>query len=174
MRKMNIDISHSEVGFKVKHLMISTVRGSFGTVVGFAEGELDNMTVNVAVDATTIDTNDENRDAHLRGSDFFDVENYPSINFEAKNVNVHNRAITGKLTIKGVTKEVTFALDYNGQGVDPWGTIKHGFEISGQINRGDFGLTWNAPLQAGGWLVSDKVDITIDIQTVEELVKEHN
>ena len=75
--------------------MISTVRGSFGTVVGFAEGELDNMTVNVAVDATTIDTNDENRDAHLRGSDFFDVENYPSINFEAKNVNVHNRAITG-------------------------------------------------------------------------------
>jgi polyisoprenoid-binding protein YceI len=172
MNKMNIDMSHSVVGFKVKHMMISTVRGTFGTVMGSAEGELENMNINVAVDATTVDTNDENRDNHLRGTDFFDVENYPSIYFEAKGVNVTNNAITGELTIKGVTKEVTFSMDYNGKGVDPWGNTKHGFEISGKINRGDFGLVWNAPLEAGGFLVSDEVTLNIDIQATEELIED--
>ena len=172
MKKMNIDMSHSVVGFKVKHMMISTVRGTFGTVMGSSEGELENMNINVAVDATTVDTNDENRDNHLRGADFFDVENYPSIYFEAKGVNVTNNAITGELTIKGVTKEVTFSMDYNGKGVDPWGNTKHGFEISGKINRGDFGLVWNAPLEAGGLLVSDEVTLNIDIQATEELIED--
>ena len=165
--KMNIDASHSEVGFKVKHLMISTVRGSFGTVMGSAEGELDNMNVSVTIDASTINTNDEGRDEHLKSSDFFQVKNFPSIDFVANNVNVHNRAITGEMTIKGITKEVTLALDYNGKGVDPWGNVKHGFEISGKINRNDFGLTWNAALEAGGVLVSEEVTLTIDIQAVE-------
>ena len=165
--KMNIDASHSEVGFKVKHLMISTVRGSFGTVMGSAEGELENMNVSVTIDATSINTNDEGRDGHLKGADFFDVENYPSIDFVANGVNVHNNAITGEMTIKGVTKEVTLALDYNGKGVDPWGNVKHGFEISGKINRNDFGLTWNAVLEAGGVLVSEDVTLNIDIQAVE-------
>jgi polyisoprenoid-binding protein YceI len=172
MNKMNIDMSHSVVGFKVKHMMISTVRGTFGTVMGSAEGELENMNINASVDATTVDTNDENRDNHLRGTDFFDVENYPSIYFEAKGVNVTNNAITGELTIKGVTKEVTFSMDYNGKGVDPWGNTKHGFEISGKINRGDFGLVWNAPLEAGGFLVSDEVTLNIDIQATEELIED--
>jgi polyisoprenoid-binding protein YceI len=165
--KMNIDASHSEVGFKVKHLMISTVRGSFGTVMGSAEGELDNMNVSVTIDASTINTNDEGRDEHLKSSDFFQVKNFPSIDFVATGVNVHNRAITGEMTIKGITKEVTLALDYNGKGVDPWGNVKHGFEISGKINRNDFGLTWNAALEAGGVLVSEEVTLTIDIQAVE-------
>ena len=165
--KMNIDASHSEVGFKVKHLMISTVRGSFGTVMGSAEGELENMNVSVTIDASSINTNDEGRDGHLKGADFFDVENYPSIEFVATNQNVNNRTITGEMTIKGVTKEVTLGLDYNGKGVDPWGNVKHGFEISGKISRGDFGLTWNAVLEAGGVLVSDEVYLTIDIQAVE-------
>ena len=165
--KMNIDASHSEVGFKVKHLMISTVRGSFGTVMGSAEGELDNMNVSVTIDASTINTNDEGRDEHLKSSDFFQVKNFPSIDFVATGVNVHNGAITGEMTIKGVTKEVTLALDYNGKGVDPWGNVKHGFEISGKINRNDFGLTWNAALEAGGVLVSEEVTLTIDIQAVE-------
>ena len=164
---MNIDASHSEVGFKVKHLMISTVRGSFGTVMGSAEGELDNLNISVTIDPTSINTNDENRDGHLKGADFFDVENFPSIDFVATGVNVHNGVITGELTIKGVTKEVTLALDYNGKGVDPWGNVKHGFEISGKINRNDFGLTWNAALEAGGVLVSEEVTLTIDIQAVE-------
>ena len=165
--KMNIDASHSEVGFKVKHLMISTVKGSFGTVMGSAEGELDNMNVSVTIDASTINTNDEGRDEHLKSSDFFQVKNFPSIDFVATGVNVHNRAITGEMTIKGITKEVTLALDYNGKGVDPWGNVKHGFEISGKINRNDFGLTWNAALEAGGVLVSEEVTLTIDIQAVE-------
>jgi polyisoprenoid-binding protein YceI len=165
--KMNIDASHSEVGFKVKHLMISAVKGSFTTVMGTAEGELDNLNISVTIDPTSINTNDENRDGHLKGADFFDVENFPSIDFVASNVNVHNGAITGEMTIKGVTKEVTLALDYNGKGVDPWGNVKHGFEISGKINRNDFGLTWNAALEAGGVLVSEEVALTIDIQAVE-------
>ena len=168
MRKMNIDMSHSVVDFKVKHLMISTVRGSFGTVVGVAEGELDNMNISAAVDVTTVNTNDENRDNHLRGSDFFDIENYPSMYFEAKGVNVNNGTINGELTIKDITKEVLFKMNYNGQGVDPWGNVKHGFEISGKINRNDFGLTWNAPLETGGLLVSENVDINIDVQLIEE------
>jgi polyisoprenoid-binding protein YceI len=165
--KMNIDASHSEVGFKVKHLMISTVRGSFGTVMGSAEGELDNMNISVTIDASTINTNDEERDEHLKSSEFFQVRNFPSIDFVATGVNVHNGVITGELTIKGVTKEVTLALDYNGKGVDPWGNVKHGFEISGKINRNDFGLTWNAALEAGGVLVSEEVALTINIQAVE-------
>ena len=168
MRKMNIDMSHSVVDFKVKHLMISTVRGSFGTVVGVAEGELDNMNISAAVDVTTVNTNDENRDNHLRGSDFFDVENYPSMYFEAKGVNLNNDTINGELTIKDITKEVVFKMNYNGQGVDPWGNVKHGFEISGKINRNDFGLTWNAPLETGGLLVSENVDINIDVQLIDE------
>ena len=162
-------MSHSVVGFKVKHMMISTVRGTFGTVMGSAEGELENMNINVAVDATTVDTNDENRDNHLRGADFFDVENYPSIYFEAKGVNVTNNAITGELTIKGVTKEVTFSMDYNGKGVDPWGNTKHGLEVTGKVNRSDFGLTWNAPLETGGVLVSDEVTFNIDLQLLESV-----
>jgi len=165
---MNIDMSHSVVDFKVKHLMISTVRGSFGTVVGVAEGELDNMNISAAVDVTTVNTNDENRDNHLRGSDFFDVENYPSMYFEAKGVNLNNDTINGELTIKDITKEVVFKMNYNGQGVDPWGNVKHGFEISGKINRNDFGLTWNAPLETGGLLVSENVDINIDVQLIDE------
>lgn len=165
--KMNIDASHSEVGFKVKHLMISTVRGSFGTVMGSAEGELDNMNISVTIDASTINTNDEGRDEHLKSSEFFQVRNFPSIDFVATGVNVHNGVITGELTIKSVTKEVTLALDYNGKGIDPWGNVKHGFEISGKINRNDFGLTWNAALEAGGVLVSEEVALTIDIQAVE-------
>jgi len=165
--KMNIDASHSEVGFKVKHLMISAVKGSFTTVMGTAEGELDNLNISVTIDPTSINTNDENRDGHLKGADFFDVENFPSIDFVANNVNVNNGVITGEMTIKGITKEVTLALDYNGKGVDPWGNVKHGFEISGKINRTDFGLTWNAALEAGGVLVSEEVALTIDIQAVE-------
>jgi polyisoprenoid-binding protein YceI len=165
--KMNIDTSHSEVGFKVKHLMISTVKGSFTTVMGTAEGELDNLNISVTIDPTSINTNDEGRDEHLKSSDFFQVKNFPSIDFVANNVNVNNGAITGEMTIKGVTKEVTLALDYNGKGVDPWGNVKHGFEISGKINRNDFGLTWNAALEAGGVLVSEEVTLTIDVQAVE-------
>ena len=168
MKKLILDASHSDVSFKVKHLMISSVKGNFGTVMGSAEGELDNMNVSVTIDASTINTNDEGRDEHLKGADFFQVRNFPSIDFVANGQNVHNRTITGELTIKGVTKEVTLSLDYNGEGKDPWGNVKHGFEISGKINRAEFGLTWNAALEAGGVLVGEDVTLSIDAQFVEQ------
>jgi len=168
MKKLILDASHSDVSFKVKHLMISSVKGNFGTVMGSAEGELDNINVSVTIDASTINTNDEGRDEHLKGADFFQVRNFPSIDFVATGQNVHNRTITGELTIKGVTKEVTLSLDYNGEGKDPWGNVKHGFEISGKINRAEFGLTWNAALEAGGVLVGEDVTLSIDAQFVEQ------
>ncbi len=168
MKKLILDASHSDVSFKVKHLMISSVKGNFGTVMGSAEGELDNINVSVTIDASTINTNDEGRDEHLKGADFFQVRNFPSIDFVATGQNVHNRTITGELTIKGVTKEVTLSLDYNGEGKDPWGNVKHGFEISGKINRAECGLTWNAALEAGGVLVGEDVTLSIDAQFVEQ------
>ena len=164
---MNIDTSHSEVGFKVKHLMISAVKGSFTTVMGTAEGELDNLNISVTIDPTSINTNDEGRDEHLKSSDFFQVKNFPSIDFVASGVNINDPAIEGELTIKGITKPVVFTMNYNGKGVDPWGNVKHGFEIIGLINRNDFGLTWNAALEAGGVLVSEQVSLNIDIQALE-------
>lgn len=164
MKKMTIDQSHSEIGFKVRHLMISTVRGNFGTFGGEIN-ENGDLTFHINVDS--INTNNSDRDNHLKGEDFFDVVNHPVITFVSKNVDVHSKTITGNLTVKGVTKEVTMNSEYNGASVDPWGNTKHGFEVSGKINRSDFGLTWNAPLEAGGVLVSDEVTITLDLQLME-------
>jgi len=168
MKKMIIDSSHSEVGFKVKHLMISSVKGIFGKLSGNAEGDVaKNININFSLETASVSTNDEGRDGHLKGADFFDVENYPTIDFVAQGANPDNGVISGNLTIKGVTKEVMFSCDYNGFGVDPWGNKKHGFEVRGKINRSDFGLTWNAPLEAGGVLVSDEVKLTADLQLIE-------
>lgn len=141
MKKMIIDYTHSEIGFKVKHLMISTVRGNFGTFGGEIN-ENGELTFSLEVDS--INTNNSDRDNHLRGTDFFDVEKYPRITFTAKNVDIKSGSITGELTIKDVTKEVTMTSEYNGVSVDPWGNTKHGFEVTGKVNRSDFGLTWNA------------------------------
>jgi polyisoprenoid-binding protein YceI len=164
MKKMTIDQSHSEIGFKVRHLMISTVRGNFGTFGGEIN-ENGDLTFHINVDS--INTNNSDRDNHLKGEDFFDVGTYPVVTFVAKDVDVQSKNITGDLTIKGVTKQVTMNSEYNGASVDPWGNTKHGFEVSGKINRSDFGLTWNAPLEAGGVLVSDEVTITLDLQLME-------
>ena len=164
MKKMIIDYTHSEIGFKVKHLMISTVRGNFGTFGGEIN-ENGELTFSLEVDS--INTNNSDRDNHLRGTDFFDVERYPRIAFTAKNVDIKSGSITGELTIKDVTREVTMTSEYNGVSVDPWGNTKHGWEITGSINRNDFGLTWNAPLETGGVLVSDEVTLTLDLQLME-------
>jgi polyisoprenoid-binding protein YceI len=164
MKKMTIDYTHSEIGFKVKHLMISTVRGNFGKF----RGEInENGDMTVFVDVDSINTNNSDRDNHLKGSDFFDSENYPLISFNTKNVDFSSPTVTGELTIKGVTKEVTMTSEYNGVSVDPWGNTKHGLEVTGKVNRSDFGLTWNAPLETGGVLVSDEVTFNIDLQLLE-------
>jgi polyisoprenoid-binding protein YceI len=171
MKRMTIDNSHSEIGFKVKHLMISTVKGNFNT---FSGGVQEDGTVFVSMNVNSINTGNIDRDNHLKSADFFNVEEYPTINFGGV-MSEDMTTITGSITIKGITKEVTLNTEYNGMGIDPWGNTKHGWEITGTINRNDFGLTWNAPLETGGVLVSETVTLTMDIQmveVVEEMVTE--
>ena len=164
MKKMVIDAAHSEIGFKVKHLMISTVKGNFETFQGEVNQDGE---INVSLDVNSINTGNSDRDGHLKSGDFFDVENFSTITFTSKGFKPEMSTIVGDLTIKGVTKTVELKSDYNGKGVDPWGNTKHGFEIYGSINRTDFGLTWNAALETGGVLVSEMVTLNFDIQLLE-------
>ena len=163
MKKMIIDQAHSEIGFKVKHLMISTVKGKFRT---FSGGVEEDGTVSLSMNVNSIDTGNNERDNHLKSADFFISMEYPTMDFTGK-MSEDMKTITGEITIKGVTKEVTLDVDYNGMSVDPWGNTKHGWEITGSINRGDFGLTWNAPLETGGVLLSEEVKLNLDVQMME-------
>ena len=163
-----LDPSHSEVTFSLRHMMISKVRGEFGlksaTIV--APANPLEATVTASVDATSIDTNDENRDTHLRSTDFYDVETYPTIDFVSTGVRYEKGdfLVDGDLTMHGVTKPVTFTLEFGGFGTDPYGNYKAGATATTVINREDFGLTWNAALETGGVLVGKDVTITIDLQ----------
>ncbi|WP_404432179.1 YceI family protein [Microbacterium lacus] len=163
-----LDGSHSEVGFTVRHMMISKVRGHFNlksaTLIA-PENPLE-ATVTAHVDATSLDTKDAGRDEHLRSADFFDVETYPTIDFVSTGVRVENGdfLVDGDLTIRGTTKPVTFEFDFGGFGADPWGNYKAGATAKTVINREDFGLTWNAALETGGVLVGKDVTITLDLQ----------
>jgi polyisoprenoid-binding protein YceI len=163
MKKMTIDNAHSEVGFKVKHLMISTVKGNFATYNG---GVQEDGSVSVSMNVNSINTGNVDRDNHLKSADFFNSEEFPTINFSG-NISEDMNTITGDITIKGITKEVTLNTEYNGMSVDPWGNTKHGWEITGTINRNDFGLVWNATLETGGVLVSEEVKLSMDIQMME-------
>ena len=163
MKRMTIDNTHSEIGFKVRHLMISTVKGNFNT---FSGGIQEDGNVFVSINVGSINTGNVDRDNHLKSADFFNSEEYPTINFGGK-MSEDMSTITGEITIKGITKEVKLNTEYNGMGVDPWGNTKHGWEITGSINRNDFGLTWNAPLETGGVLLSEEVKLSIDVQMVE-------
>jgi polyisoprenoid-binding protein YceI len=163
MKKMTIDNTHSEIGFKVKHLMISTVKGNFGT---FSGGVEEDGNVSVSMNVNSINTSYEDRDSHLKSADFFNSEEFPTIDFSGK-MSEDMNTITGEITIKGITKEVTLNTEYNGMSVDPWGNTKHGWEITGTINRNDFGLVWNAPLETGGVLVGEEVKLIMDIQMME-------
>ncbi|MFC4139050.1 MULTISPECIES: YceI family protein [unclassified Microbacterium] len=163
-----LDPSHSEVTFSVRHMMISKVRGSFGvksaTLIA-PENPLE-AKVEASVDVTSIDTNDENRDAHLRSADFFDTENHPTMDFVSTGARVEDGDlfVDGDLTIRGITKPVSFALDFGGFGTDPWGNYKAGASASATINREDFGLTWNQALETGGVLVGKDIKINLDLQ----------
>ena len=168
MKRMTIDNAHSEIGFKVKHLMISTVKGNFNT---FGGGIQKDGAVFVSINTDSINTGNADRDGHLKSGDFFNSEEYPTIEFSGT-ISEDMNTITGNITIKGVTKEITLNTEYNGMSVDPWGNTKHGWEITGTINRNDFGLTWNAPLETGGVLVSEEVKLSMDIQMMEEVVEE--
>ena len=163
-----IDPSHSEVSFSVRHLLISKVKGKFEKFdATFVTGEspLDTQ-LTATADVESINTGDANRDGHLRTNDFFNAPEFPTITFVSKSVVPHkdDLAVTGDLTLKGVTKEVTFTVEFGGFGNDLYGNYKLGLTAKTVINRNDFGVSWNAPLEAGGVLVGDDVTITIDLQ----------
>lgn len=165
-----IDPAHSRVQFKVKHLMISNVLGSFKEFEGSATMNRDDYSsalINFSINAASIDTEAADRDAHLKSADFFDVEKYPKIAFEGKGMTPKDEdtfEITGNLTIKDVTKPITLLAEFGGFMTDPWGNKKAGFSVTGDINRKEWGMTWNAALEAGGVLVGDKIKLNCDIQ----------
>jgi polyisoprenoid-binding protein YceI len=169
-----IDAAHSQATFAVKHMMITTVKGHFNVLRGHLhidEQNPANSWVDAEVDAASVDTRDEKRDGHLRSPDFFDVENYPTMTFKSTKVepaggNEYN--IVGDLTIHGVTKPVVFKAEYNGQNKNPWGMVVAGLNATTKINRKDFGLGWNAPLETGGVLVGEDVKIEIDLEAVNK------
>lgn len=167
--KWNVDASHSEVGFKVKHMMISTVKGAFEKFDASAETESDdfkNAKFNFSAKVDSINTKNEDRDTHLKSEDFFNAEKYPELTF--KSTSFDGNKLVGDLTIKDVTKEVSLNTDFNGVAVDPYGQTKAGFEITGKINRKDFGLTWNAVTEAGSIVVSDTIQFAIDLQFIKQ------
>ena len=161
------DPAHSEVGFVVRHAGISKVRGSFHDVTAdFVVAEqVEDSSVDAVIKTASIDTGDESRDAHLRTADFFDVENKPEITFHSTSIQLGGGegTITGELTINGVTRTVELDTEFNGVVVDAFETTRAGFEATTTISRKDFGLTWNAVIEAGGVLVSDKVVLNLDV-----------
>ncbi|MCG7346369.1 YceI family protein [Sporosarcina sp. ACRSL] len=170
MATWNVDAAHTSVGFSVKHMMVSKVKGSFAGVEGTIEGNPEDLTdakINFTIDANTINTNAADRDNHLRSADFFETEKFPHLTFVSTNIvktDEDEYEVTGDLTIKDVTKQVTFEAEFEGIGTNPWGVQVAAFEVEGKISRKDFGLTWNQALEAGGVLVGDEIKISIDLQ----------
>jgi polyisoprenoid-binding protein YceI len=166
----SIDPVHSEVGFTARHMMVSKVRGRFRTFSGeFVTGEdpLDSS-VTAEIDLSSIDTGSEQRDAHIRSADFFEVETYPTMTYRSTGVRRHggDHILDGELTLKGVTKEVPLALELNGFGPDAYGGTRAGFTATGEINRRDFGVNFAAVMETGGAVVSDKITIHLEIEAV--------
>jgi polyisoprenoid-binding protein YceI len=168
-----IDPSHSTIEFVAKHMMITTVKGRFaefeGTIVG-DEQNLADSTVEVTMQAASLDTRSEQRDAHLRSPDFLDVETYPTVTFRSTGISgtKDEFQLTGDLTIRGVTRPVTLDVTFEGEGKDPWGGTRASFSAKGKFDRRDFGLTWNVALETGGILVSNEVKINIEAQVVQQ------
>lgn len=170
MAKWTVDAMHSNVEFKVKHLMINTVTGGFKTFDISVEGDAEDFTdakINFTADVASISTGIEDRDKHLRSDDFFNAEKYPKMSFTStsmEKVGDSTYKLTGDLTIRDNTKSVTLDVEYGGTMVDPYGNTKAGFELSGKLNRKEFGLSWNAITEAGGIVVSDEVRLHLNIQ----------
>ena len=168
-----LDPTHSELQFKVKHLMITTVTGSLHLINATLTSEGDdfeNGKVTFEGETASINTGNADRDTHLKSADFFDAENFPKITFESTSLTKDgdDYILNGNLTVKGVTKPVELNAEFGGIATDPWGNTKAGFTISGKINRTDFGLTWNAALETGGVMVSEAVKIAGELQFVKQ------
>lgn len=173
--KWSMDQAHSEIGFRVKHLMIAHVKGTFKTFdasIYTASDDFTTAEVNLWIDPSSIDTGDTKRDEHLKSADFFDVSNHKQITFTSstlgKSDNDGNHELWGELTMMGVTKNVKLNAQFGGIIKDPWGNEKAGFAVSGKINRSDWGLTWNTTLEAGGILVSDEISISCEIELINK------
>ncbi|MEO6045668.1 MAG: YceI family protein [Tepidiformaceae bacterium] len=169
----NLDLSHSSVEFAVKHMVISSTKGRFAKYevdANVDEQNLANSSATVRIDAASVDSRDEKRDAHLRSADFFDAENHPYITFTTKRLEPKggdDYKLIGDLTIRGITKEVSLNGEVTGPVKDPWGGTRFGISAQGKVNRKDFGLTWNGVLEAGGLLVGDDVKLSIETELVK-------
>jgi len=169
-----IDASHSTIEFAVKHMMFSTVKGHFNGISGtvaIPDGDLSRAQVDVAIDASTVNTRDEKRDEHLRSNDFFGSGDHPMITFKSTRVVPKGGKefdIIGDLTIKGVTRQVKLDAEFEGEGVNPWGQTVAGYSAETKINREDYGVTWNAALESGGVIVSNEVKIKLDVELTKQ------
>jgi len=168
-----IDPAHSRVGFAIKHMMISTVRGEFTEFEGeitLDEQDPSRSQATGRVTVSSIDTGNAERDGHLRSADFFDAEKHPTITFVSRRIEPQSGdsfRVTGDLTMHGVTKELTLDAELTAPAKDPWGNMRRGVNLTGSLNRKDFGLTWNQALETGGFLVDDKVKLEIDLEVVQ-------
>lgn len=175
MSRYVIDPSHSHAAFSVRHVMVSNVRGEFQKFSGeisYDPARPEATTASVSIDVASISTREEKRDAHLRSADFFDVEKFPTITFQSKGAKASGDglAVVGDLTIHGVTREVTLAVsEITGEHNDPWGNTRIGGSASTKIKRSDFGMVWNAAIEAGGVLVGDEVKIQLEVELIKQV-----
>lgn len=171
--KWAIDPTHSEIGFKVKHMMFTNVSGKFETydaTIATEDENFENAKIEFSAEINSINTHNTDRDTHLKSADFFDADNHPRLTFKASSfskIDDHNYTLAGDLSLRGVTKPVQFPVEFSGLMKDPWGNTKAGLNISGKINRKDWGLNWNAALETGGLLVSEEVRLQIELQLVK-------
>jgi polyisoprenoid-binding protein YceI len=171
--KWSIDSTHSEIGFKVRHLMISNVKGTFkkfDASIYTTEKDFTTATVDLWIDAASISTGDDSRDEHLKGPDFLDVTKYKQISFTSSTIGKPdhngNQELWGELTIKEVTKNVKLNIQFGGTATDPWGNEKAGFTVTGKINRSEWGLVWNTAMEAGGIMVGDEISVLCEIELI--------
>ena len=165
----NIDPTHSRVGFSARHAMVTKVRGSFNDFTGTAVVADGVASINIDITVASVDTRNADRDGHLQSGDFFDVASFPKITFASTSVKESGSdkiAVEGNLTIKDVTKPISIEFEYSGTATDPFGNARFGFEGAAEINRKDFGLTWNAALETGGILVSENIKLEFEISTI--------
>jgi polyisoprenoid-binding protein YceI len=169
-----IDPTHSSIDFSVKHMMIANVKGTFHTFEAKVEADPEDLTtagIEFNIDVNSIDTRNSDRDAHLRSADFFETEKYPSIHFVSKSIASKGDGeydVTGDVSIRGITRTETFSVTFEGAGKDPWGNEKAGFSAKGKIKRSDYGLTYNAVLEAGGVLIGDDIKISLEIEGAKQ------
>ena len=167
----NFDPSHSELEFKIRHMMISNVKGRFEKFTAEMNGDsLENAVVTATIDTASISTNNAERDTHLKSADFFDAETYPNLSFKSTSIKKDgdDYKVTGDLTMRDITKEIVLDVEYGGLSKDPWGNEKAGYSFSTKLNRKDWGLNWNAALETGGLMVSEEVKINGEVQFVKK------